>query len=611
MSDFPEELTRSLAEFNALRRGVDVDGLTLAVRELELRAQIIDWSRDHPDESGQHIVLNRPWIIDFTFGREDNSMVSHIAMEDEIFVPFDLRDCFDELSRSFNAISSDDARRSDADRQRLATIDRGLGAMRRVIAYDNGIEDGEVVSELRVDPDGSRWVFVFRPNLDDFAQGAVALNHPQVVEEPFAEIVELPEDLAVRSNALIARQAAGAISDEERDAIIRDFIILRNDIARATGREAGGLDLQEARWIYRPMERGDDIRLPPNMVREVERLNARVPAAPASEWDVIRDRVAQLAGLPVSQIVRDVDSSRVYFIRSMIPNDGEMENGQTLPIPRFIVLLVRNAFRESDTARRRAALDGLIRDMAEEYRLPPGRVVVEQNPQIRFVYREPVAGQPLPIPFELNDMSEGVNRQIDPVERQVGIIYLQAMMARHYGFDPSDLELVTSSGRIEFQQRRAEVHPPANDESSPHIPGQAPANDESSPHIRGQASALANDPRQAPAVARDPRQAPVVVHEPAHAPEEGSQNPAQAPREGGLGQGRHSNRQPLVPLSKTGSNAAPKILAVAGPGSDDTSLSTGAIVGIVIGSISGLILIIILIVYIRKVRSRKNQISLA
>ena len=549
--DLPEHLTRALEELNAIP--THSDALLVDVRELELRAEVCVWSIANPDVRGQHIILAGSHYEGFQFMRD------RLPRQDSpppggAFVIGQFNNHIEYMGRIFRAIHVG-AASSARDREDLAIIDRGIQAIRRIIACEFGVDQAEVETG-----DAPRWVFRYRPNLADFAsEDPTAWDPPQ--GEPPAVPVDLPEEFAERSRDLVARYPLGDPTEDEMSAFFRDLVALRNDIARTTGFVRGGLRLRgsDGGWDYHEIRRGDRIEiLTRDLFAEIERLNRLGQAASQSEWEDITRQVAESVGLPISHVERERDRhGQSIFVRSLVPADDEIANGQTLRIPPERLVPVRDAIRQTDPERQRRALDNVIRDIARAHRLPPGRLVIEPNRPIRCVYREPEAGQALRIPIEWNIVLEQIRAIPSPTVRQNVIDGVQEYMARYYGLDRSDVEMVTSDSRIAFQRRRLEVQAPPTGGGPPGTGGVTP-------------------PQPPPAV-------PIIAQ----------------PQ--GLGRKGHLKQGPVVPL--TGSKSGPKILAIAEPGSDD-SLSTGAIVGIVIGSITGLILVILVIFCIRK---RRNQ----
>jgi len=541
-SDFSEDLTQGLEALNAILD--DGDRLLVIERELALRAEIYEWSRANPGEARRIHLEYSTWggyrlawdAFGFRLGIFDR------VPEEEFGLPYDFNHLFDELAEVSAPLA--------ADPERLARIERDI---RAIIASEFGVDQAEV-SQREVGED-QRWVFRYRPNLADFAQDPHALDPPR---EPDAEPVHLDGELAQRANAFMARIPARP-TEEQFEALLPDWLALRSDIARETGRAEIGLDIDHSGVTYRPVQRGDPFLLSRDLLAEITRLNERGPATSEPEWEHMRRRVAEVAGFPISQWQeRENGRLRRVFVRSLVPANGEIQNGQTLRIPENGLVRVRNAIRQAGLERQREDLDNVIEDIAGIHRLPPGRVVIEPNRPIRCVYREPEAGQALRIPIELNRELERIRALPGPTERQNGIEDIQEYMARYYGLDRSDVEMVTSdSAEIAFQRRRLEVQAPPTGGGPPGTGGVTP-------------------PQPPPAV-------PIIAQ----------------PQ--GLGRKGHLKQGPVVPL--TGSKSGPKILAIAEPGSDD-SLSTGAIVGIVIGSITGLILVILVIFHIIK---RRNQ----
>ncbi len=362
-----------------------------------------------------------------------------------------------------------------------------------------------------------------------------ALDVPS--RDPRSEPIQLNPALQAQFNALTSYDAYDAA-----------VLALRRAIADQMHIPWINIHIEGSGVKRRDIQRGEEMMLPPDLRARLEEFNQRLAALQNSvsklEWEHLRNQVAQFIGLPVSLVVPSRGSAGFYFQRSLVPNEGEIENGKALVIPDGlrprVIEAVRNMRVSSPTREAVEAFARIVDEIAHEHHLPVGRVQLELNP-IRCVYREFTVGERLPIPYFFVEAIQRANRQA------IGYRYfllsgIEEEIAQYFGLEPNQVIMFYPPNGGDVEVRRAPQPPP-------------------------------NGPRQSHLAPNPPPVPPIIP-----------------PGEGGGG-GGHPPNGPNPPL----------------PPPTDDSLSTGAIVGIVSGSIIGLILIIFVIFFIRKRRDQSKR----
>ena len=266
--------------------------------------------------------------------------------------------------------------------------------------------------------------------------------------------------------ALLARFVALTSYDANHP----NVLALRRDIADEMNIPWIAIHIESGRVVRRDIQRGDPITLPREWRAQMDALNQQGLGRFDAAWMQLRAEVAGFTGLRLAhvQLERGIDGGW-EFQRSLVPNIGEIADGQALVIPEASRGRLEGVHTKEDLDRVR---DSLLEDIFVAYRLPFGRIFLEWNRGVvQCVYREPAPGVPLKLPHGMAGEIQRLYR-LRGDEGQAGLKALQPFVALHYGLEPNQITmLIPKEGEVEF---RLAPPPPPNGPNQSHQPPPPP-----------------------------------------------------------------------------------------------------------------------------------------